>query len=96
MPNPRNPIQDKDRFVRRVTDYAMPRDDDRLAEVHNLRRPIYSGKSARIRRMIDIAYARGVRRGAGMAWEAQQPISLRRIDATDAANVDTHAPDNAV
>lgn len=38
---------------------------------------IYNGASMRIRRLIKIAYLRGVRYGIGIVWEAHQPIGLR-------------------
>jgi hypothetical protein len=38
---------------------------------------VYNGTSKKIRHLIELAYFRGVRKGLGTAWEADQPIVLR-------------------
>ena len=40
---------------------------------------VYRGKSPRIHRLVWLAYLRGVRRGASMAWEARQSVGPRRL-----------------
>lgn len=35
---------------------------------------VYRGESRRIRRLVMLAYLRGVREGAYRAWEAKQPV----------------------
>ncbi len=59
---------------------ASVKDDGALDEAvrgHHTLDGVYRGKSARIHRLIRIAYLRGVQRGASCAWESQQPITLR-------------------
>jgi hypothetical protein len=77
----------RNEYVERLTRWLMPdRDDPELAAQARERASldgVYTGKSARIQRLIRLAYLRGVRRGAGCAWEAKQPFSLR--DAADDA-----------
>lgn len=73
---------DKATFVERVTAWLM-RDDkpDRALPVEARASfgldGVYDGESAHIRRLVTLAYLRGIRRGAACAWEAQQPIVLR-------------------
>ena len=43
---------------------------------------VYEGKSARLHRLVRLAYLRGCRRGATCAWEAQQPIVMRLQEAS--------------
>lgn len=74
----------RDAYVDKVTRWLMPdRKDPELAAAARERSTldgVYNGKSARIRRLVRLAYLRGVRRGAGCAWEAQQPVHLRGHD----------------
>lgn len=71
----------KETFVEKLTAWLMPdAQDPELAD--EARRcmtldGVYSGRSARTHRLVRLAYLRGVRRGAGCAWEAQQPVRLR-------------------
>jgi len=72
-------IADRDEFVERLTRWLMPRDPG-LAEQARACMGldgVYNGTSARVHRMIRLAYARGCRRGAAAAWSAHQPVTLR-------------------
>ena len=67
-------------FVKRATDWLMPKDDPELkaqAEESYYINGIYTGKSMRIHRMIRLAWARGCRKGASAVWDGQQQVSLR-------------------
>ena len=68
-------------YIERLTKWLMPdRKDPELAaqarESTGLG-GVYTGESARIMRLVHLAYLRGVRRGASCAWEAKQKIVLR-------------------
>lgn len=70
----------RDEYVERITSWMTDADGPEFSEM--VRRSfgidgIYKGKSRKIYQMIRLAYARGVRRGAGCAWEARQPVTLR-------------------
>lgn len=66
----------RDEFVARATRHLVPSDD---ADAHAAMTldGVYDGESERIRRLVRIAYRRGVRRGAASAWSALQPIRTR-------------------
>lgn len=70
-------------YIERITRWLMPdRNDPALAadaRASTTLDGVYGGKSPRIYRLISLAYLRGVRRGASVAWEARQPISLRDV-----------------
>ncbi len=72
---------DKATYIERIVGWLMPdREDPALAEQARELTTldgVYRGKSPRIRRLVRLAYLRGCRRGAGCAWSAAQPISLR-------------------
>lgn len=70
----------KDEYVRRVTEWMMPKDPESVALIGELRTldELYTGNSRRIHKLIQAAYCRGIKRGAGMAWEARQPITFRK------------------
>lgn len=71
----------KAEYIERVTRWLMPdRDDPELAAAARERTTldgVYGGTSQRIHGLVRLAYLRGVRRGAGCAWEAQRPVRLR-------------------
>lgn len=76
---------EKAEFVKRTTDWLMPKHDPELkerAEESTSLTGIYTGKSVRIHRMIRLAYARGCRKGAGAVWDGQQPLVLRGSSST--------------
>lgn len=76
---------DKAHYIERLTSWLMPKeaDPDREAVLeHTTLDGLYRGKSTKIRRLIRIAYLRGVRRGASIAWDARQPICLRNGSMT--------------
>ncbi len=79
---------DKATYIERVTAWLMPdqRDPDLATEAREGMSldGVYSGSSARIHRLVRLAYLRGVRRGAGAAWEGMQPIGLRDDDSPKA------------
>ena len=69
-------------FVERLSGWLRSRLSDEMAEACEppTLDGLYTGKSKRIHRLIRIAYHRGVRRGVGIVWEAQQPITFRSAD----------------
>ena len=70
----------RDEYINKVTDWAYSRESDEMkARILEAKRldGVYTGKSKRIRDLVRLAYMRGVRAGAGMAWEAQQKMELR-------------------
>lgn len=72
--------KEKADFIKRATDWLMPKNDPELAEQAQESyyiNGIYTGKSMRIHRMIRLAWARGVRKGASAVWDGQQPVTLR-------------------
>lgn len=74
-------------YVERVTRWLMPDDKDPDLAADARERAglsgVYTGTSKRIRRMVHLAYLRGVRHGAGCAWEAAQPVTLREAGGDD-------------
>lgn len=73
---------DKAAYVERLTRWLMPDDDPELAAEARASMSldgVYKGGSRRIMRMIRLAYLRGVRRGAAIAWNARQPVGLRTV-----------------
>ncbi len=76
-----NSLADKAVYVEKITGWIVDFDKDAELAADVRANPtldgIYSGKSQKIHRMIRLAYLRGVRRGAGCAWDAKQPITLR-------------------
>jgi len=72
---------DRDAYVEKLTAWIVDADKDpelsRDARLTPSLDHLYHGKSQKIRRLIRVAYLRGVRRGAGMAWDARQPIVPR-------------------
>lgn len=73
---------DRAEYVERIVGWLMPKDDPELAtrarESTGLD-GVYTGKSARIRWLVRLAYMRGCRRGASSAWQARQPIGFRGV-----------------
>ena len=59
----------RDEFVARATRHMVPADDADAQQAMTLD-GVYDGESERIRRLVRIAYRRGVRRGAASAWSA--------------------------
>lgn len=79
-------------YVDRVTSYVLPKEGDlreAVLERRTLER-LYLGTSAKIHRLIRIAWGRGVRAGASMAWSAMQPVTTRSM-AADTVPVDRAA-----
>lgn len=68
---------DREEYIRKVTGFLVPASDVE-ALVSLTLDGIYDGDSRRVRRLLEIAYRRGVRRGAAAAWSARQPVRLRR------------------
>ena len=69
----------KSDYVERLTRHSFIGVDPSLvadAQEPNLD-GVYSGKSSRIRRLIRVAFLRGIRRGVGISWESQQPVAVR-------------------
>lgn len=68
---------DRDEYIRKVVGFLVPSSDREAWEALTLD-GVYSGASPYVRRLVEIAYRRGVRRGAAAAWSARQPAQLRR------------------
>lgn len=73
---------DREEYVEKITRWLVDWDKDpelskRVRESTGLD-GVYRGTSQRIRDLVKLAYLRGCRRGASCAWEAKQPISLRK------------------
>lgn len=65
----------RDDFVSKVTDWIIHSDANdkeiqELAKSDKGLNGVYGGKSAKIHRLVRLAYLRGVIRGASAAWEA--------------------------
>ena len=73
------PNKEKDEFVALHTKWLMPKDEElaEQAQESYYINGIYTGKSMRIHRMIQLAWARGCRKGASAVWEGKQPVTLR-------------------
>lgn len=69
----------RDEFVARVTAHMVPVDDADAQKSMTLD-GVYDGESERIRRLVQVAYRRGVRKGAASAWSALQPIRARQAE----------------
>ena len=71
----------REEYVNRVVGYVLPKDPELAKEVLECRtlKGLYLGKSMRISRLLQIAYSRGVRAGASMAWSAAQPVTTRSL-----------------
>ena len=70
----------KREYVDRIVGWLMPKRAPEMVELVGditTLDGLYCGRSVRIRRLIRAAYLRGCRRGAGCAWSAAQPITLR-------------------
>ena len=67
---------DRDEYIECVTKHIVPSGDIDSWSSMTLD-GIYSGDSERISRMIQIAYRRGVRRGAAAAWSVKQKVTVR-------------------
>ena len=67
---------DKKSYVDRLTSWLVPKSVS-SSNLHGL----YDGKSGRIHELVREAYLRGVRRGAGIAWEAEGEGVMGQYDA---------------
>lgn len=85
----------RDEFVERLTCWMLRKRDAEYAKdatASSYLDKLYEGSSARIARLISIAYHRGVRRGVGLVWESRQRIGLRAsADAPFAECPECHA-----
>ncbi len=76
MPNP-----EREAFIEKITGWLVSfgKDEEfaREARRGTTLDGVYKGKSAKIHRLVRLAYMRGVRRGAGLAWDAKQKITTR-------------------
>lgn len=76
--------KDKDEYIDKLTDWLVCakhlHTDDLIADAKagTSLSGVYAGGSARIWRLVRLAYLRGVRRGASITWDAKQPITLRK------------------
>ncbi len=77
----------RDDFVSKVADWIINSESPEMQEKARQDRGlngIYGGKSAKIHRLIRLAYLRGVIRGASAAWEATcVPIVPRGENVND-------------
>lgn len=77
----------QDEYVERVVGWAVDATDAHWPGLAAEARAggglsgVYTGKSARLHRLVRLAYLRGLRDGARYAWEARQPVALRGADA---------------
>lgn len=86
MPEP-TPRMKQDEYVEKVVGWALDADERYWPGLAAEARAdgglsgVYRGRSARLHRMVRLAYLRGLRDGARYAWEARQPVVPRNDDA---------------
>ena len=78
--------REKADYIERITRWLMPdRKDPEMAAQARERSTldgVYTGKSAKIYRIMHLSWLRGVRKGATCAWEARQKVYLRGSQTT--------------
>lgn len=91
QPKPMTPKSLKrDEYVEKVVGWALDADERYWPGLAAEARAagglsgVYEGKSARLHRMVRLAYLRGLRDGARYAWEARQPVVPRGEGAAGA------------
>ena len=72
----------RDEYVEKLTEWVVNNreyTDELIADVKGGKclDGVYSGSSRATHRLVLLAYLRGVRRGASLAWDAQQKVVLR-------------------
>jgi hypothetical protein len=84
---PPEPKMSREEYIEAITRWLMPDqgDPEFAAEVRAKTGldGVYKGKSWKTTRMVKLAFLRGVRRGAGLAWEARQPVVLRASETSE-------------
>ena len=69
----------QEEFVKKIADWFLPKDSELRDTIlaHRTLKGLYTGKSTKIHRLIQIAYGRGVRNGVGLVWSANQKVTTR-------------------
>lgn len=83
------------KYIEAITAWIVDRNLDLASEAraHTGLTGVYAGSSARIHRLVRLAFLRGVREGAYRAWEARQPIGLKSESDRPSASTTPTSPE---